>query len=177
MVKAYGAGVVLEYKRGSGFVFRILLDEQNVWMPKIIQDLILPAGGALERFAFGRRRRCRREVKTDKALASGQLEVLGLPVLIKAQGIFEDQFREPIITHAAGTLGLADAGLFHGAAYGAGGGSIELARWGQSQAISLTATKGSQDTSAGGAASFRRAISQTDPQASTSLKTAVQCCV
>src|SRR5437660_6243782 len=100
--------------------------------------------------------------------------MFSFPILVKADGIFEKQSGEFVIAHPADTLRLPDAGLFHRAADGAGGGSIELSLRSWTQPIGLTAAERSQDAGAGGASALRGSIAQTDSQASTALKAAVQ---
>jgi hypothetical protein len=102
------------------------------------------------------------------------LEVLGFPILVKAKRIFENQFCEAIVPYAAGTLGLPNTSLLHGAADGPGGGGIELAWRVRPQPLCFASAQGCQDTGASGMTGFRGSVPQADPQASTTLKTEIQ---
>jgi hypothetical protein len=89
MIEADGVWIVLENQGGTGFVLRILLDEQDVLMPEVVQDFILAPGRTLEGLAFGRGGGGCGKVKPNEAFAGWQLKMLGFPVLVKVQGILK----------------------------------------------------------------------------------------
>ncbi len=67
-----------------------------------------------------------------------------------------------VVTHAARAPGLPDAGLFRGAADGASGGGIELARQSRPQPRRLMAAQGRQDASAGTVPGLHGSVAQAD---------------
>src|SRR5207245_2759750 len=134
-VEAHSACVVLENQCRAGLVLGMSLNMENVFVPEVVENLVLSPSCAFESFTFSGRGGSSREIEANEAFTGGRLRMLRFPVLIKTDRILKKQLGEFVVADTTGALRLSDARLFHCTADCTSGRSIELSVWGGIQSI------------------------------------------